>query len=505
MFKLVISDDEGKTTTVPLVRDEITIGRKEGNTIRLTDRNVSRRHARLQKQNGHYLLHDLGSYNGTVINGARVADVRTVRHGDQILIGDYKLAILEEATAQLVSPPASTPADTLEMDVPPSMPPPPPAVPGPSAVATMQGVPAPPAPVSLPPPRPSVPPATFAEGEMPDYVRELRLVFLSPAGAPPPVVLERLPMILGRSEAADVALPFASISREHARIVCQDGEVYIEDLASSNGLTVNGTKTRRSRLGPGDMVTMGVVEFRVARRGDSTVVLDRSSVPAPKRPPTGLLLAGLGALAVVGVVAVLGLRGSNTATPSGSIQELPTPVQPLQPLPPSPAAAAEPAPPPAPVGAPSVAAPPPPPVASPPPSVALPPPPAARVAPEPRPSAPTPPPRSSSSSSASRASSPGSTSSARSVANPAPPPAPAPAVSAVPPLDAARACLRSGDNQCAVNALRDRAQTEPELGLLAVTLRAMNNRAEATRVMRRYLGRFPDGPRAASFRAYLEQ
>ena len=42
MYKLIIEDDEGKTTVVPLIRDEITIGRKEGNTIRLTERNVSR-------------------------------------------------------------------------------------------------------------------------------------------------------------------------------------------------------------------------------------------------------------------------------------------------------------------------------------------------------------------------------------------------------------------------------------------------------------------------------
>ena len=47
MFKLVICDDEGKTTIVPLIRDEVTIGRREGNTIRLTDRNVSRNHALL--------------------------------------------------------------------------------------------------------------------------------------------------------------------------------------------------------------------------------------------------------------------------------------------------------------------------------------------------------------------------------------------------------------------------------------------------------------------------
>ena len=36
MYKLIIEDDEGKTTEVPIIRDEITVGRKEGNTIRLT-------------------------------------------------------------------------------------------------------------------------------------------------------------------------------------------------------------------------------------------------------------------------------------------------------------------------------------------------------------------------------------------------------------------------------------------------------------------------------------
>jgi len=41
LYKLIIEDDEGHTTVVPLVKEEITIGRKEGNTIRLTERNVS--------------------------------------------------------------------------------------------------------------------------------------------------------------------------------------------------------------------------------------------------------------------------------------------------------------------------------------------------------------------------------------------------------------------------------------------------------------------------------
>ena len=70
MFKLVICDDEGKTTIVPLIRDEISVGRREGNTIRLTDRNVSRQHARLTRSgDSSFLVIDLGSRNGTKVNG----------------------------------------------------------------------------------------------------------------------------------------------------------------------------------------------------------------------------------------------------------------------------------------------------------------------------------------------------------------------------------------------------------------------------------------------------
>ena len=76
MYKLIIEDDEGKTTVVPLIRDEITIGRKEGNTIRLTERNVSRRHAKLVKSNGSVFIEDLTSYNGIKVNGDRIAGRR---------------------------------------------------------------------------------------------------------------------------------------------------------------------------------------------------------------------------------------------------------------------------------------------------------------------------------------------------------------------------------------------------------------------------------------------
>src|SRR3954454_15042880 len=100
MYKLIIEDDEGKTTVVPLIRDEITIGRKEGNTIRLTERNVSRRHAKLSKSNGSVFIEDLQSHNGIRINGDKVAAKAPINEGDRIQIGDYQLALkLDKSTA----------------------------------------------------------------------------------------------------------------------------------------------------------------------------------------------------------------------------------------------------------------------------------------------------------------------------------------------------------------------------------------------------------------------
>src|SRR5262245_58733341 len=104
MFKLIIQDDEGKTTVVPLIRDEITIGRKEGNTIRLTERNVSRRHARLVRANGSILLEDLDSYNGIRVNGTRIAGRIQVAESDRIQIGDYLLELKLDRGAQATDP-----------------------------------------------------------------------------------------------------------------------------------------------------------------------------------------------------------------------------------------------------------------------------------------------------------------------------------------------------------------------------------------------------------------
>jgi predicted component of type VI protein secretion system len=92
-MKLFIEDGAGWKTVVPVVRDEITIGRQEGNTVRLLERNVSRRHARLFRENGRLLIQDLDSFNGIRVNGRKIRAPTAIKEGDLVEVADYELTL----------------------------------------------------------------------------------------------------------------------------------------------------------------------------------------------------------------------------------------------------------------------------------------------------------------------------------------------------------------------------------------------------------------------------
>jgi hypothetical protein len=64
----------------------VTIGREEGNALRLNDERVSRYHAKIQSEDNDIILTDLDSTNGTRVNGAPV-QIRRLRAGDQVALG----------------------------------------------------------------------------------------------------------------------------------------------------------------------------------------------------------------------------------------------------------------------------------------------------------------------------------------------------------------------------------------------------------------------------------
>jgi hypothetical protein len=70
----------------PLRKDRVSIGRLDESDIPLSDPGVSRRHAEVHRRNGEYVVVDLGSTNGTMVNESAVSE-HTLSPGDRITIG----------------------------------------------------------------------------------------------------------------------------------------------------------------------------------------------------------------------------------------------------------------------------------------------------------------------------------------------------------------------------------------------------------------------------------
>src|SRR5260221_8783090 len=64
----------------------LTLGREEGNVLRLNDERVSRFHAKVQLDDNDYVLTDLESTNGTKVNGS-IVTIRRLRFGDRVAVG----------------------------------------------------------------------------------------------------------------------------------------------------------------------------------------------------------------------------------------------------------------------------------------------------------------------------------------------------------------------------------------------------------------------------------
>lgn len=237
IWKLTIEDDEGQKTVVPLVRDEYTVGRRDGHTIRLTERNVSRDHARLKKDSEGYLIEDLGSYNGVFVNGHRLVEAQRLNAGDLILIGDYRIeAHNEDAAVRPVVPVAAAPAQK------------PSTVPPPTVAAA---------------PRPSGP-----SGEQKPH----RFVLLSGGEGGREFPLDRPTMTVGRGEEADIRVNHSSVSRMHCEVRALDTDQFeVVDSDSANGIRVNGQDIKRALLAPGDTLELGDVVLKYIAAGQSFV------------------------------------------------------------------------------------------------------------------------------------------------------------------------------------------------------------------------------------------
>lgn len=81
----------------PIQQAEIIIGRDLNADMTISDPEISRRHARLTQQSGALVLEDLGSTNGTFVNGQRLAGPRVLHPGDVIQLGENVALVFEIA------------------------------------------------------------------------------------------------------------------------------------------------------------------------------------------------------------------------------------------------------------------------------------------------------------------------------------------------------------------------------------------------------------------------
>ena len=162
MLILTLAEKGGDSKDLSFDKAEIRVGRVRDNDIVLPKGNVSKHHCHLLLQNGQLVVEDLGSTNGTYVNGRKITEATSVSSTDKVFVGDFVIRIntgARTADSHLgFTPPPYTPAvaeaGSLSTAL-PRRPPPPPPPPRPTAVREddedSEPMPAP------PPPAPSVP------------------------------------------------------------------------------------------------------------------------------------------------------------------------------------------------------------------------------------------------------------------------------------------------------------------------------------------------------------
>src|SRR5277367_2173379 len=98
MARLILATAEGQQAIE--LRPINSLGRHPNNSIQLLDKIVSKEHCIVEMRDGQFLLRDLGSLNGTYINGERVKGEQFLRHGDEIALGSTR-ARYDDGTAPL--------------------------------------------------------------------------------------------------------------------------------------------------------------------------------------------------------------------------------------------------------------------------------------------------------------------------------------------------------------------------------------------------------------------
>jgi pSer/pThr/pTyr-binding forkhead associated (FHA) protein/TolA-binding protein len=291
MAKLIIRDGKGGEVVHEIKDDVTTFGRSSANIIQIKDEQASRQHFRIEKAGDSHRLVDLGSRNGTIVNGVKVSG-QTLKPGDTITLGEYKITFDEPIQVSGDELGATVECKPLaEKDLT-----------APAAAA------APAAPVPV-----ADKPAAPAEPSAPRFV--LEVVEGASKGKVAELGLD--PVTIGRNASNKLCIDDEASSNYHAEVTKEAIGYVISDLGSTNGTKVNGEKVVKSPLAHNSRIRIGSTEIAFKNLGApteedavfGTVVLDSDKLGKELAAAKSSSGAGAGFLKLVAALVLVGGAG----------------------------------------------------------------------------------------------------------------------------------------------------------------------------------------------------
>ncbi len=227
--KLIVVEGPSTGSEFDLTQTKTSLGRVEGVDIVLSANSVSRKHAQIILEGTQYYLEDLGSSNGTYLNGQRLTSRQMLKNGDRISLG-------QSVTLQFEAPPAEDATAIYDPELEEAYPA--------TAVADSPAT-------TIEPPQPAAPPPASAP--------QPRLVVTIGTGVPQTYELNQDKITLGRSPDKDIVLNSNIVSRSHATLRKIPGGYRLEvNPKAGNPVTLNGQPlTGAYTLNNGDELIIG--------------------------------------------------------------------------------------------------------------------------------------------------------------------------------------------------------------------------------------------------------
>lgn len=274
MATLIIKNPDGSEQEQELA-SSLSVGRSEGNDLILSEGGVSRKHARFFLEGSAVMVEDVGSANGTWVDGEKIEGPTSLTAKSQVVIGDYEVA-LKNSPSRAAGPKPKTAARPSREPTAPRGSALKPGAGGPRSTRVMEAVNV---------GKPSAG-AALAKRQGPQRASGPQLRGLSGS-----VTGKTFPLsgtvVVGRVAGVDLQVDDDSVSRKHAELTVSGREVSVKDLGSANGTTVNGAPiAEETLLSPGDILQFGVVElmFETGTPSGSRAPISRSPARAPSRP-----------------------------------------------------------------------------------------------------------------------------------------------------------------------------------------------------------------------------